>query len=79
MSTPDQPANQTRELLELTLEACRHARQGADAVCRSLTDPSAENLQQIKQSEEELDTIDRRMNEEVTRVVAEGAAGNEAR
>ncbi len=79
MSTAENSTSQTRELLELTLQGCRHAWHGAVAVRRSLTEPSAENLLQVKQSEEELDAIDRRMNEEVTRIVSEGAAGNEAR
>jgi phosphate transport system protein len=80
MSTASNPIGETHELLQMTLEGCLQARKAAEAAHRLVHDPSAENVQQVKRCEEELDTIDRRMNEEVTRIVAAGAAaGSEAR
>jgi phosphate transport system protein len=63
----------------MTLQGCQHARRGAAAARQALAQHSPELLDRVRHSEEELDTLDRRMNEEVTRVVAQGAIGNEAR
>lgn len=79
MSTAENPS-ETRELLQMTLEGCQHACKGAEAARKAIHEPSSQHLQVVRQSEEALDTIDRRMNEEVTRIISEGgAAGAEAR
>lgn len=79
MSTAGNPSD-TRELLQMTLQGCQEACKGAEAARKAVLEPSPQNLQQVKQSEEELDTIDRRVNEEVTRIISEGGAtGAEAR
>lgn len=80
MSTADTPRSETRELLLMTLQGCREACKGAEAARQAIQNPSPQSLRQVKQSEEELDTIDRRTNEEVTRIISEGGAtGAEAR
>lgn len=69
----------TEKLLEMTLRGCRQAREGAQAACKAMTDSSPELLARVRRSEEELDKLDRRVNEEVTRLVTQGTAGDEAR
>jgi phosphate transport system protein len=79
MSTVQSQSGEAEKLLEMTLQGCHEAQEGAHAACQAVTEGSPEFLARVRRSEEELDTLDRRMNEEVTRVVFEGAGGSEAR
>ena len=79
MSAVQRQSGEAAKLLEMTLQGCRHAQEGAHAACRAVTDGAPEFLADVRRCEEELDALDRRMNEEVTRVAFAGAAGAEAR
>ncbi len=79
MNTVRNQIGETEKLLEMTLRGCQLAREGAHAARQLLSEGSPEFLERVRQSEEQLDALDRSMNEEVTRVVAQGTAGTEAR
>ncbi len=54
------------QILEMTLRACRVAREAAAAATEAVTRPSSGAQDGIKALEEELDTLDREINEGVT-------------
>lgn len=69
MSTPS-PINlsddPSRHLLELTLRGCEVAKAAAQAVVAGLSNSSNSQWDEVRKLEEELDTLDRLINEEVT-------------
>jgi phosphate transport system protein len=78
MSAARNPIGETEKLLEMTLGGCQQASKCARGARQTVSEGSPEALERVRQCEEELDQLDRRMNEEVTRVVTQGTAGTEA-
>ena len=69
MSTPTPISlsdNPSRHLLELTSRGCEVAKAAAQAVLDGLSNSSATRWDDVRKLEEELDTLDRLINEEVT-------------
>jgi phosphate transport system protein len=69
---------QTSRLTELALQGCEVARLAALAVAEDVRSSSPVLTEQVRKHEEELDTLDRQINEEVTAAIA-GASETEAR
>lgn len=65
-ATNKRPEPDYNQILDMTLRACRVAREAATAATHAITKPSAGALDGIKALEEELDTLDRDINEGVT-------------
>jgi phosphate transport system protein len=65
-----QPASKSAPLIDLTLRACEAARAAAAAVADGLTSEASKFLDEVRQREEELDHIDREINEGVTEAIA---------
>ncbi len=63
-------------ILDMTLRACRVAREAAGAAIHAVTKPSSGALDGIKALEEELDTLDREINEGVTASISHSPAKN---
>jgi phosphate transport system protein len=66
------------EFRDLTLRGCAAARQAATAVAEGIATGAAAPLDSVRRHEEELDTLDRQMNEGVTAAIA-GASETDAR
>jgi phosphate transport system protein len=62
------------EIIDMTLRACRVAREAAGAAKKAVTKPSPGVLDGIKELEEELDCLDRDINEGVTLAVSQVTA-----
>lgn len=65
-------------LTEMALQACDVARSAARAVAEDVRSTSPALTERVRSYEEELDTLDRQINEEVTAAIA-GAGNGEAR
>ena len=70
-ATNKRPDLDYNNIIEMTLHACRVAREAAAAAVQAVTKPSAGALDGIKALEEELDTLDRDINEGVTICVSQ--------
>src|SRR5437764_2011023 len=69
MSTPSPinfSDNESAHLLELTSRGCELERIAAQAIADGLSNPSSIEWEEVRKLEEELDTLDRLINEEVT-------------
>jgi phosphate transport system protein len=75
----NQPIGEAEPLLDLTLKGCEEARAAAAAARQMLTSSSPEHLERVRACEEALDTLDRQINEGVTRAIAHGTSGVESR
>ncbi len=64
-----QPVGEAERLLQLTLHACEVARAAAVAVGDGLSSSSSKFLEDVRAREEELDTLDREINEGVTSAI----------
>lgn len=60
------PEAESNQIVDMTLRSCRVAREAAAASAKAVTKPSSGVLEGIKELEEELDTLDRNINEAVT-------------
>lgn len=58
-------------LIMLTVQACQTAQAAASAVARAVTSGAPEVLDIVKEREEELDTLDREINEGVTALITQ--------
>src|SRR5689334_7930687 len=67
---PQKPAQEA--IVELTLRGCEAARHAAEALSDVLTSGDETRFSEIKLREEELDTLDREINEGVTAAIANG-------
>ena len=65
-------------LLELALQGCESARAAARAVAGGISSASSALSDEVRRHEEELDSLDRQINEEVTSAIA-GVGEREAR
>ncbi len=65
------PQSDYDEILEMTVRACRVAREAAAASTQAVTSASAGALEGIKALEEELDSLDREINEGVTLLISQ--------
>lgn len=65
------PGQDYNEILEMTQRACRVAREAAAASTHAVTKPSSSMLDKIKALEEDLDSLDRDINEGVTVSIAQ--------
>lgn len=72
------PAPQMVRLLEITLNGCDVAQNAAEAVAEGITSPGKHVSTIVRKHEEQLDTYDRVINEEVTSAIA-GVSEREAR
>jgi phosphate transport system protein len=70
------PEPNSSHIIEMTMRACRIAREAAAAAAKGITKPSPGVLDGIKQLEEELDTLDRDINEGVTVSVSQASPEN---
>jgi phosphate transport system protein len=66
-------------LLELTLRGCEVARSAAVAVADGITGAAPDFFSIVKEREEELDTLDREINEGVTAAITRISSAEEAR
>ncbi|MFB3813193.1 MAG: phosphate uptake regulator PhoU [Terriglobales bacterium] len=73
------PANETATLVTLTLRACEVASAAASTIGDALTSSAPRSLEDIRRHEEELDTLDRNINEGVTDAITHCHSGLEAR
>ena len=73
MSTANNPqiASSYDEVLDMTLRACAAARAAASAIVTGMRTGDGEVLKLVRQKEEELDTLDREINEGVTASIAQ--------
>jgi phosphate transport system protein len=74
-----QPGAESAQLLELTFRGCKAACAAAASAGKALTDSSSRFLQEVRAREEELDTLDREINEAVTTAITRCHSGLEAR
>jgi phosphate transport system protein len=74
----DQPKPTSAQMRELTLRGCEVARLAASAVAKGISSGAAEPLDSVLQYEEELDALDRQINEGVTAAIP-GASDSDAR
>jgi phosphate transport system protein len=74
----DQPRPTAAEMREVALRGCKAARLAAAAVAKGIASGSAKALDSVRQYEEELDALDRQMNEGVTAAIP-GVSDAEAR
>ncbi len=72
------PVSEAANLLQVAAHACEVARAAANAAADALTSSSPQFLDDVRRREEELDTLDREVNERVTAAVT-NCAGAEAR
>jgi len=79
MSTPGPVAvPNSSPIIPLVLRGCDVARMAAQALARSFADGTANFWDEIRMHEEELDSLDRRINEDVTATLDSGC-GSQAR
>lgn len=73
MTAPDSSLESKRlssaDLRQLTLAGCRVAKSSADAMARGIASGAGVVVEQIRNYEEELDTLDRQINEGVTAAI----------
>lgn len=74
-----QPVSESARLLDLTLRGCEVARAAAAAVADGLSTNSPKFLDDVRQREEELDTLDREINEGVTNYISNCYTGSDVR
>lgn len=74
-----QPASESARLFDLTLRGCEVARAAAASVADGLTSAAPRFLDEVRQREEELDTLDREINEGVTNFISNCCTGGEVR
>jgi len=74
----NQPQPSAAEMRELTLRGCEVARMSAAAIAAGISTGSAEALEFVRGCEEELDSLDRKINEGVTAAIP-GASESDAR
>jgi phosphate transport system protein len=77
-NTQPAPVPQKDRLINLTLTACDVAKAAAEAVAMAIGAPSTDVSQVVRKHEEQLDTFDRIINEEVTSGII-GVSEREAR
>jgi phosphate transport system protein len=76
------PQNQelsSEQLRELTLRGCQTARSSAEALLEGLKTGSEKSLDLVRQYEEELDALDRQINEGVTTAIPRVSSESQAR
>jgi phosphate transport system protein len=64
------------QAVEMTVRACQLARQSAEAAQQAINERSAGALDHIKEREEELDAVDREINETVTTAITQVSPEN---
>lgn len=74
-----QPVSESARLLDLTLRGCEVARAAAAAVADGLSTNAPRFLDDVRQREEELDTLDREINEGVTNYISNCYSGADVR
>jgi phosphate transport system protein len=74
-----QPMAESARILEMTLRGCSVARTAAAAAADGLSSSSAHFLLEVRAREEELDTLDREINEAVTEAIPHCGSALEAR
>src|SRR5215467_13181026 len=79
MSSPAPEVTMNSPLLRLTLRGCQVARMAAEALAEGIPSGSTDVCDEVRMHEEELDQLDRQINEGVTAAVAMGSSGPEAR
>lgn len=77
-TSPEQPRPSASHMRELTLRGCEVARMSAAATAAGVSTGSADALEFIRGCEEELDSLDRQINEGVTAAIP-GASESDAR
>lgn len=77
-ASPDQPQPSAKQMRELTLRGCEVARMSAAAIAAGISTGAAQALDFVRGCEEELDTLDRQINEGVTTAIC-GACDADAR
>jgi len=71
VSSPDPvPFSESSRIMERALRGCEVARNSARAVVEGIQSNSTETWKKVRKYEEELDTLDRQINEEVTSAIA---------
>ncbi len=74
MSPPEpktpEPGSSSARLRELTLRGCEAARASAAAAAQSIAGGPAELLDAVREREEELDALDRQINEDITAAIS---------
>jgi phosphate transport system protein len=71
MSSPDPvPFSESSQIVERALRGCEVARNSARALVEGIQSNSPEAWKKVRKCEEELDTLDRQINEEVTSAIA---------
>jgi phosphate transport system protein len=71
MSNPNPvPFSQSSQIIDRALRGCEVARSSARAVVQGIQSHSEESWKLVRKYEEELDTLDRQINEEVTSAIA---------
>jgi phosphate transport system protein len=74
-----QDDGESAQLLELTFRGCKVACVAAASAGKALADSSPRFLHEVREREEELDTLDREINEGVTAAITRCHSGLEAR
>jgi len=70
------PIAENPEIVEMAVRACEIARQAAAVAAKAVSKPSSELLGGIKDREEELDALDRNINESVTNAICQAPPEN---
>jgi phosphate transport system protein len=78
-ATDKLPAEESTRILDMTVRGCEAARAAAAALVDGLTAASPEPFSRVREREEELDTLDREINEAVTTAITHCGSGLEAR
>ena len=78
-ATDNLQAEESTRILEMTVRGCEAARAAAAALVEGLHTASTEPFGKVREREEEVDTLDREVNEAVTQAITHCASGLEAR